>query len=434
MGHNTSNNTINVSHWVIVAIMAALLLITIWLMTTGSTGADDDLILNSIKSPLFAGFFLALLTFLIVDRWKRIETEITDIRKTQLSALKEVRSDADNLLKSKLDITTRKAEAIESKISGLLEEHPWVTSITENELIPDASSCRLVLLVAENFLDQGNLPLVYEYLASWTNEGARKTRLQGTSSDFLDLAEFCERCLGDDYLGLAIVGQGYQTASNNALLTPDYLVRLVRHGGGTSAREIATQLRSLMRLGFLSRLKSAFRGETRSNRATFYIRGFCALGLYESANGTAELAERFIGKAAELSIQLRAEVEVQIFRAETLAILGMLEKCERIMGSLDVNADSSDEIVYLSARIYRFLGRAAEAHQMMERFSPKGKLVDVKFSAGKRESSRPKKARRKPSRKKAPQPRGVASNREVGEPLQDRDPGPGTDPQIRPEL
>ena len=159
--------------WISVALIIMLLLFNV-LAKWESGGASPDngglTFENLAKEPLVLTAIGAILVFLLVDRWRRIEIEISNIRTKQFDVLKNVRDDAENIVKGRLESTTRKAKAIESKIGGLLEEHPWISSITENDLIPDASSCRIVLRTCEQLLIKNRDSLLYEYIYSWFNK------------------------------------------------------------------------------------------------------------------------------------------------------------------------------------------------------------------------------------------------------------------------
>src|SRR6202035_3780398 len=248
----------------------------------GSKISKTQSMVALLRDPIVLAVIGAIITFLLVDRWRRLEGEISEIRQSQFAALQALREDAKNLFAENVEGATRKAQAIENRIGTLLADYPWIAEITESDFIPDASSCRVVLMTAEDLIAQGRVALAYEYLFSWLKKTIHEPGLEGSAEDFIDLAEFCERTLMDEYLGFMILREGTRRSIGSTQLLPDYLKRVVRFGRLEEAEPIAGQLRRIVSPSWRRRLWGMLRSRPLYKRSAFIARSMASLAVYEA--------------------------------------------------------------------------------------------------------------------------------------------------------
>ena len=186
---------------------------------------------------------VALLVFLILDRWRRIEGEMLSLRQAQEKSLDELQKRADNKVSEKMETVIRQAQAIRDRTANLLEQHPWIKGITDADFTPDSCSCQIVLRNASKFVTQGQQHLAHEYLFNWTRSKDKGIRLEGAAYDFLELARFSRYVLADEYLAMLMLAQGYVTASQRRYISPAYLKALARFGMMQEATDLAHSMR-----------------------------------------------------------------------------------------------------------------------------------------------------------------------------------------------
>lgn len=296
--------------------------------------------------PIFYAAIGSILAFLVVDRWRKIETDVADMRKAQQAEFKEIKKEADDAIKIRIEGAMRKAQAIESRLGSIMEQHPWIASITENELIPDASACRIVLITAEEFIRNGKVALAYEYLFGWAAPlGARDKKLEGTVADFMDLVDFCENTLNDEYLGILILDQAHLYAINRALFTPEYMKRLVRQGRMLDAVTVAEQLKGSINPSWSARMVNLLRGRRLNMQAAYLARSYSALALFEAVNGRLGKAGKLMSKAKINATNAATDGEVKLVEAEIYAINGDFIHAQEILDGLNSSsAGASSQI------------------------------------------------------------------------------------------
>lgn len=356
----------------VIALLGAVLISNFTFKTESGKMAIQYL--DFLKDPLVIGILGAAFGFLIIDRWKNIEQEISETKKDQIETLKNIRDDAENIIKGRLESTNRKANAIESKIGGLLEEHPWISSITENDLIPDASSCRIVLNTCHQLIKTDRLPLVYEYLYGWINKSRdSEYKLSGTVADFMNLAEFCERFLGDEYLGLQIMKESANKASNHLQAYPEYLKKLIRSGHYEDARSVARYLRRQLPLTMGNKRLHFLRSKL--YHAGFLFNSYTALMLYyaltdrvDKLDGVANTAKFLADKIEAIDYYKCIVAEVHIIRGEHVQARSCLDELthESLPRFSAHTMAYSQEIVYHVARLYRYIGDIEKFNELIK--------------------------------------------------------------------
>jgi len=350
--------------WLLTLVVLTLLAanIALWM---GRSNASPPVALGVIRDPVVLAIVGAVLTFLVVDRWRRLEGEISELRQSQASSLSEIRDDAKALAQGQMEGVTRKAQAIENRIENLLEDHPWIADVTENEFLPDASSCRIVLRTVEELLSKGKVPLAYEYLFSWAKGGGRNGwSLEGTAEDFLALARFCEQEFGDEYLAYLVLAQGQRNALNGALLLPQFVRSSIWHGDADGTRIAVKSLRAQVapspwhRFVWKLRRRSSYRG------AGFVFDGLTALAIFDAVSGDQESSETLLTAAERYAAPMRAESEVLHARAEICVLRGDYEKAEKLLDGRP-SAHQGPDSIFKTAKLYRSLGLVEKTRALL---------------------------------------------------------------------
>ncbi|MEZ5403174.1 MAG: hypothetical protein R2729_26075 [Bryobacteraceae bacterium] len=294
---------------------------------------------GAIVTTAIAGLLVALLVFLILDRWRRIENEMLVLRQAQEKALDDLRRRADERINEKLENTARQAQAIRDHVSNLIERYPWIKGISDADFTPDSSSCQIVLRNSIRFVAQGQDLLAHEYLFSWTRTGKDRPKLDGSVFDYIELANFALYVLEDEYLCLLMLSEGYSAASRQQLLAPMYLKGLVRHG---MLLEAMTLSESLRRRTFptwrekVRRLWRQFRNLARplqkDPRPT--SEEFAAFAVFEGMLGDRESFDKAIGRAIEAAVTERDRIVADLAKAEGLSFLGESDQAGSILSSV----------------------------------------------------------------------------------------------------
>jgi hypothetical protein len=201
---------------------------------------------KSLVTSILVGIVLAiagpLFVFFIIERWRRMESEISEVRRMNDDIGQKLERKVSGYLEDK----TRKLDAMDNHLRKLLEDHPWIAGLTENNFIPKVPSCRAVLSTAIELHDQGKDALVYEFLFGWLKKTDRVPRLEGTLDDFFDLIRFCERELCDEYLCVLILRAVAVEHESGGRVLPEYVRRLLRSGDYAAAKRAANLLRRIV--------------------------------------------------------------------------------------------------------------------------------------------------------------------------------------------
>lgn len=318
--------------------------VTLWL---GPKSVNATSAATFVQNPVVLAVIGAILTFLVLERWKKLENDISEIGKSQSQTLSQIREDAKSLTLQQIEAATLTAQSIESRIGRLVDEYPWIADITENEFYPDASGCRIVLRTAEQLTSQGRTSLAYEYLFFWAKADGTKGQLEGTAEDFNELATFCAAALGDEYLAFLILRVGYRRAVDRLTLLPDFLRVSIRRGSADEARWSARELRSVVEPSWRKRFAAALRNEPRPLHATFGVRALLALAVYEAVTGDFDKAAVMIEKAAESARRTRRMREVSRAKAEIAVIAGDYKAAEAELADIKYDDCSDDELLEL---------------------------------------------------------------------------------------
>lgn len=343
-----------------------------------STTNGSNVLANVIQDPLLYGILGLIITFLVVRQWSNLEDNVRQIGKDQLDAIREIREDADKITKQRVEAVSIRAQEIKSRVDNLLEEHPWLSYITDNEFIPNASSCRIVLRTAETLVEQGKEALAYEYLFGWANPRNRRwtkesedplkgVRLEGTVEDFVDLAFFCERMLGDEYLGLLILEQGYGKALNRSDILPIYLSRLTRYGSPETAYKVALDLRQAIDHNWLYRQWLNLRGIHYFHRQSFLLHGFASLSLYEAANRHQRSSLRYLAKAERYLGEMALKNYLLVVKAEIFVVFGDYSRARELLNKIEMETDGDTE--FEVARLRRTLGDSSHWEELLREIS-----------------------------------------------------------------
>ena len=303
----------------------------------GRTAKASTGILDFLRDPVVLTVLGAIFTFLAIDRWRRLEGEVSEIHKAQTGVFSDIREDAKTLVRDGVEEAARKAQALDDRINSLLDDHPWIADITENEFIPDASTCTIVLATSRDLWAKGRASLVYEYLFGWVKRSPDKQGLEGTAADFLALADFCEWIVGDEYLSFLVLREGTQRSIGGSLLLPYYLRLLVHLGRPEEARSTAERLQAAIFPTWYQKLWRGARRRPVYNKADFRFEAANALAIYTSSVGSSEEAARYLEIVKGLAKSLRGEREEGLGAAEVALVRGEYAAARKMLDTLELS-------------------------------------------------------------------------------------------------
>ena len=312
-----------------------------------------------VQKIIAGSVFGLLITFFVFERWKKIENDIKGLSDTRNNAVKEIKEEAKEKIKTYFDDKTRNIEALNSKVDRLSEDHPWLVSITENDLIPNVPLCKIILKTAQNFLAQGKEALVYEYLYSYlqkqSDEKNQRTKLEGTLDDFFDLAEFCEQELDDEYLSFLVIRELYETYGFSLAVAPHYIRKLIRASYLDEAKKVSDRLRRYILPSWWRIVLVKVSKKTLAIQPRYATNSLIALSLMESVQGNSKQAKHYAKKAEEEGNKIQAQCLVECGKAEGSLLLGEYEEASRLLSEIR-ESDCSTNNYHEIARIYLLLG------------------------------------------------------------------------------
>lgn len=330
--------------------------------------------ISSVVTAVIGGLLMAVLVFLIPERWKRIESEMLSLREAQVKTLDDVRKRADERINEKLDSATRQAQAIREHVSNLADRYPWIKGIADAEFTPDSCSCQIVLRNAMKFVSQGQDGLAHEYLFGWTRSDKDHPVLEGSVYDFYDLARFSAYVLKDEYLALLMLGEGYRESARQLLIAPTYLKNLLRLGMFSDAMQLADAIRQRTFPTWKEHLKKAWQGWIRTKRLSQkdvkpIIDEYTAFALFKSFAGDKEAVARSIEKARALSTQRRDKVMVMLNEAECAAVLGDVNHASTVTASVEPEQVNKLGLSYELVWALRRCGEDDSSDQILQNIS-----------------------------------------------------------------
>jgi ElaB/YqjD/DUF883 family membrane-anchored ribosome-binding protein len=327
---------------------------------------------GAIVMTVVAGMIVAMLVFLLKDRWNRIEAEMLTLRQAQQDSLDALQKRADLRISEKMDAVTRQAQAIRDRTANLLDQHPWIRGVTDADFTPDSCSCQIVLRNASKFVAQGQFPLAHEYLFNWTRVKKDRQNLEGSVFDFFELARFSSYVLGDEYLAMLMLGQGYRAASQRRLISPAYLKAMMRQGLTQDATVLADSIRQRVFPGWLTRTRRWFAGKSAFEPKPL-IEEFTALAVFEGYVGNPESFGKAIAKAKSM-VNTRNESAIAkslivLGEAEGSALLGDLVTANQLIQSLPEDKIKSIELCNEVAWVLKSVGRNDKAKELLKQAS-----------------------------------------------------------------
>jgi hypothetical protein len=334
-------------------------------------------VLDFLRDPVVLTVLGAIFTFLAIDRWRRLEGEVSEIHKTQTGVFSDIREDAKTLVRDGVEEAARKAQALDDRISSLLDDHPWIADITENEFIPDASTCSIVLATSKDLWAKKRASLVYEYLFGWVKRPPNKQGLEGTAADFFSLADFCEWVVGDEYLSFLVLREGTQRSIGSSLLLPRYLRDIVHLGRLEEARTIAEKLQVAVFPKWYQKLWRGARLKPTYMKADFRFEAANALAIYASAVGRGEDSERYLVTVRELAKNLRGEKEEGMGAAEIALVHGDYADARKILDGLGASK-SDGRLGQRVAKLQAALEKYGEGTRFVASVGPSAPPVTTK--------------------------------------------------------
>lgn len=302
--------------------------------------SDWSSVIKFVGAPVLT----AAILLMIVDRFREITKKISDLEKEQSKSIREIKELLEDRVELYLTDKTRKVEAINSKVSNLIEEHPWVAGITENDIIPQVMSCRVVLITANKFFEENKIGLLYEYLFSCARKNNDKSlMLEGSVDDFMDLIEFCDNKIYDRYLGFLFMKLCFNEINESIIIYPNYLLRLISFNKVNDAYHVYSKLKSIVMIKWWRRIFFRSKVNVMSNRKTFMLKGFSSLAVFEAFIGKEKESDRMIKKAYSLAGDRKNDlIDVKINDAERLVILRDFDDALSILSKIEVDEDCSD--------------------------------------------------------------------------------------------
>ena len=357
---------------VIVSLVIVLLLLAQYLPKIGVGDETKWLkeppgaVVMTIVGAVIGGMIL----FLLKDRWNRIETEMLTLRTQQEKALEDLQKRADTRISEKMDAVTRQAQAIRDRTANLLDQHPWIKGVTDADFTPDSCSCQIVLRNAVKFVASGQYPLAHEYLFNWTRPKKEKQSLEGSVYDFAELARFAGLVLGDDYLAMLMLGQGYRAASQRRLISPSYLKAMIRLGLTQDATTLAESIRHRVFPNWITRARRWLFRKKHAFEPKPLIEEFTALALFDGHVGDPESFNKSIKRAKEMIGPAKgnplAKALVVLNEAEGLAMLEDLESADQLLRSLPDDQLRSHLLANEVNWSLKSMGRNDEAHSLLK--------------------------------------------------------------------
>ncbi|MBS0155842.1 MAG: hypothetical protein JSS38_14695 [Nitrospira sp.] len=338
-------------------------------VATPSATSGKDFI-SAIVVAAVAGLLLALLVLLIPDRWRRIESEILELRQRQSNALEDVRKQADDRIGEKLDSATRQAQGILDHISGLAERHPWIKGISEAGFSPNSNSCQIVLRNAAKLVAEGQGLLAHDYLFSWARRGNGQSTLDGSPGDFMQLANFAHLILRDEYLAMLMLSVGYESRTRQQSLASAHLRALARNGYMSDSFDVAESIRRRALPTWRENLRYAWYNVRRIGQPTIRpprptVDDCSSLAIFFGVLGDKYEFERTLDRARELACSHPQSVSVSLAEAEGLATLGNIEESTALLGRIDLDESARNGLSLDTAWAMRRAGLLYEAEAIL---------------------------------------------------------------------
>jgi hypothetical protein len=300
--------------------------------------AEKDYLITAVVA-LVGGLLLAMLVFLLPDRWRRIESEVLSLRQAQDKSLDELKRRADERISDKLDSASRQAQGILDHVSNLSDRFPWIKGISEVGFAPDSNACQIVLRNAARLVATGQGMIAHDYVYSWAGKERDRDSLQGSSDDFLQMAAFARFVFADDYLAAQLIEAGYRSRSRQAFLSPTYLRSLSRSGRISEAIDVAESIRRRALPTWRERLRETWYAARRLGKPTVRklpptVDDCTALALFFAIVGDPSEFARASDRAEALRANELDVLTITLAKAEGLAALGNLDEGSRLARSL----------------------------------------------------------------------------------------------------
>ena len=289
---------------------------------------------SSLTTTLISYCFIALVAFLINARWKEHVDRLTAMETKQSEVLQDIEKTARERIESRVTSTEKRAQIMQERVANILEQHPWIKGITDSEFIPDSCSCRIVLNNSLTLFKNKRATLAHEYLFSWVDQSGwvdhsskKKRFLQGSPSDFRDLADFCLLALSDEYLAGLLLAQAYEEYKQDRHARSSYVKAYARLGLYSNISKVTVAFRKIIYPRWYVHLIQHFLGRSRHTSEPGY-EDFAAQAILESAAGNSGFAAKGFADSKSISQSQFSATILKINEFESRAMLGELTESD----------------------------------------------------------------------------------------------------------
>lgn len=357
---------------------AVIILIVVTLVTSiyeivRSDGANNG---GFWRDPQIIAVAIGLiLSVLFVDRWRSLEEKVDNLSRDQADKLKDIQSFSKEHIELQVGQIVDKAEKVSSKVSSLVERHPWLEVISERDIIVETESVRGILRTSYGLLKDKKYLHLFEYLEYNSRKGTSgdnrdsKLSLRGTADDFIEIASFCEVWLGDFALSAEFLKRYIEQAGNAGyIMYPDYIRRLMKIGNLPLTKDYIHLLSAIVSRDRLHAMIPFFRNhQPMSERYRWYASNVLALA--HSLTGDLRKAERNITAAHRSTYAHLFHTEQTLFDVEVMIGRGNFGEAVNKLDEVDELPSSIFELrdrILLLERLGAF-DRAAKLRRQIEK-------------------------------------------------------------------
>lgn len=340
---------------------------------------ENQLPITNPSGAILSFVALALL-LLFIFGWLSFSSTLAGIEGKHNDDMTKLNEKIDLEVSRKIDKAVRHAQTISEKLATLADEHPWVVAMTQNDIFPDSTSCRMALRTAEFLVAEGRKSLAHEYLFSWVRPPKLHTRsedraLEGSVGDFISLASFCEDTLADPYLATLMLKAGVDSTKALTELVPLLLRQSVRQGLAEQADQAATFIEKNF-VGSSIILWSPRLAGWLIRRRPHLEEAALALAVHSAYLGDEKRFHRFIGLATAWSVNAGGDEGFSAVRdialVEGMTYLGHSVPAAQVLSTLAASAKGTDariqsELEWISTISTRYPGNRRSVKNRSER-------------------------------------------------------------------
>lgn len=257
-------------------------------LATAATSEENSGLRALSGNPLLASIIVVVLTFLIIERVRDINSRITELDKGLRDNNSKIQKSVEDATESQVKRLNERLDNLKGKIDGFERRYPWLQTINESSLVINVNSSVAILETVAGLILSQQRAAAYEWLAG----AAKDNDTEGLPLDFLAIAAVCRLFFNDRVLAEKFIARAENASKYSMSWRVAKLMHLLETGQYSAASSLVFDIERRLLPGIRMRLRMALDARYRRQPKTITPELIAALRHYYTTIGDSFGLER----------------------------------------------------------------------------------------------------------------------------------------------